>query len=190
LLDTEARKTFADCIVRADRANKPNFKTMPQVVDMIQEVTGLERKQVRDAYARIVKPTHEKVLTGIVKAQKTTTARSAMTVEGEWRWHSSSLIDSMWDEIVNLNKQEGGSGSEVPRSWRNDFVRVMKHFCGNGDEGSLLASSGDVHVVGEKALRAGRNTRSTWTTRASRSVSSVVALPVARMGPLQCSWRV
>jgi hypothetical protein len=85
LLQPEQQQVVVDCVRRADRAN--NGKSMPEVIDLIQELHGLERKQARDTYANSIKPSHRDKLTNIVKAQATTTARSAITVDQQWRWH-------------------------------------------------------------------------------------------------------
>ena len=83
---------------------------VPEVIDMMQELHGLDRKQARDCYANTIKPSHSNVLTNIVKAQATTTARSAITVSQQWRWHC--LVESTWNELVALNRDENGVGSE------------------------------------------------------------------------------
>ena len=62
-------EVVADCIARADRANKG--KSMPKVIDMVQEMhPELDRKQARDAYANTVKQQNSHRLTRVVQAQK------------------------------------------------------------------------------------------------------------------------
>ena len=91
----------ADVVRRADRGN--NGKSKLKIIDVIQELKpNLNQRQARDAYDRVVKKEHGQVLTGIIKAQPTTTARSAVTVEQQFRWHS--LVDSMWTKLVKQGR--------------------------------------------------------------------------------------
>jgi len=95
LLDAASRQLVADVVRRADRANKP--KSMGEVVDVIQELApGIDRKAARNAYYSTIKPEQVGKLTGCVKSQATTSARSAVTVAQQYRWYR--LLDEMYAE--------------------------------------------------------------------------------------------
>ena len=103
-----------EAIVRADRGQQP--KSMFQIIETIQELNGgLSRRQARDVYAKTILPAHGDRLTGLVTAQPTTTARSAITISQQFRWHT--LVSSLYQEIVQLNTHESGCDAEdVPPS--------------------------------------------------------------------------
>ena len=56
----------------------------------------ITEQQARDAFRRTIRTahvnTHKKELMGVVKAQATTTKRSASTVEQQYRWHVLWLL--------------------------------------------------------------------------------------------------
>jgi hypothetical protein len=120
--------------------------SMSQVVRLIQELKPtLNTQAARDAFLTVQKK-HKEELTGKVKAQATTTARSAITIPQQFRWHT--MIDSMYDELVRLNTVEGGG--DAPDSWRQSFYIIMEHFLLNGDETCMIAKDGRVHIIGDK----------------------------------------
>ena len=149
LLDSGTAQVLVDTIRRHDRANQG--KGLPEIIGTIQEIKPeLDRKQARNTYDKTVKKDHKKELTGIVKAQATTTKRSGITVEQQWRWHT--LVDSMWNEIIELNKEEGEGG--VPESWKVQFYTIMQHFCANGDEEGIAVNAGSVSKLFVSDLKA------------------------------------
>ena len=124
---------MVDVIRRADQANQP--KSLAQVVDVIQELQpALGRKAARDTYDKTIRGKHKGEIPGCVKAQATTTARSAVTVRQPFRWHT--LVSSLYAELVALNKADG-FGDEA---WEHCFVMLMEHFILNGDETCLMAN--------------------------------------------------
>ena len=132
-----------EAIVRADRGQQPKS----------QELNGgLSRKQARDIYAKTILPAHGDRLTGLVTAQPTTTARSAITISQQLRWHT--LVSSLYQEIVQLNTHESGCDAEdVPPSWQQSFILIMQHFVLNADEACFMASDGNVKVYGDKGKK-------------------------------------
>ena len=143
-LDKQDAQLLTDVIRRSDRGNEP--KSLPQIVDIIQELNpALDRKAARHAFTTVQSKRLDE-LTGKVKAQATTTARSAITVPQQFRWHT--LIDDMYAEIVRLNTEEGSDS--VPDSWRDTFYMVMAHFFLNGDETCMMAKDGRIHIIGDK----------------------------------------
>ena len=149
-LDQEDSQLLVDVIRRSDRGNEP--KSMPQIMGVIQELKPtLNIKATRNAFATVQKK-HKAELTGKIKAQATTTARSAITIPQQFRWHT--MIDSMYSEMVKLNTEEGGG--DAPDSWRQSFYVVMEHFLMNGDETCMIAKDCRVHIIGDKAKKSTR----------------------------------
>jgi hypothetical protein len=107
-LDKQDAQLLTDVIRRSDRGNEP--KSLPQIVDIIQELNpALDRKAARHAFTTVQSKRPDE-LTGKVKAHATTTARSAITVPQQFRWHT--LIDDTYAESVRLNTCCGVSSLE------------------------------------------------------------------------------
>jgi len=147
-ISEEQQEVLVDVLIRADRANDP--KNMKELVDIVQVLNpDLSREAASQCYRRTIRPAHSGRVTGLVTAQPTTTKRSACTVTQQWRWHS--LVDSTWDEIVELNREE--SDDDPSPAYRSAFVSVMQHFVANLDEAGMQAQAGIVKVVGEKGKK-------------------------------------
>ena len=124
---------------RKDRANDGLNKSGS--IDVIQDLLpGLKRKQVEQAFDRTVRPKYKAELTGIIKAQASTEKRSAITVPQQYRWHQA--VDSAFTFLREKNEGTTPDG--------RTFGEVMPHFVLGGDETGLLASNGDVTVIGDK----------------------------------------
>jgi hypothetical protein len=117
---SEQQQQFvADTIRRADRGNKG--KTRQQAVDIVQELQpDLDRSQAANVLDKTIRHNHSSELTGIVKTQETTTKRSAITIEQQWRWHSE--VDAALAEQLKLNVDDGSGVL---------FERVSEHFFWN-----------------------------------------------------------
>jgi hypothetical protein len=116
LLSKQQESLVVDVVRRHDRANKG--KSVAEVVDLVQEVGGVDRLQARNAYNRTISRVHKSELTGAIKAQATTTNRTAITIEQQFRWHN--LVSSMYADLIRLNAEEG-SGQPYD-SWKECFV--------------------------------------------------------------------
>ena len=82
------RKVFiADAIVRADRAN--NGMTSGAIHEMVGTLCPtLSLEQCKGAFKKIKRqPEFKERLTGVIRAQKSTTKRSGITIEQQYRWH-------------------------------------------------------------------------------------------------------
>eukprot|EP00961_Rhodomonas_salina_P138502 1863046-Rhodomonas_salina.1 len=101
---------------------------------------NLNRDQAGTAL-RTVSRNHSKDLTGIVRAQATTTKCSAVTVTQQWRWHSA--FDNVIRQLKVLN-------TGLCKRSGKPFDEVIEHFIVGGDETCLLASAGEVSVLGDK----------------------------------------
>jgi hypothetical protein len=125
LLDAASRQLVADVVRRADRANHP--KSMGEVVDTIQELApGIDRKAARNAYYSTIKPEQVGKLTGCVKSQATTTARSAVTIprralqEEQGQVRQSALAIDLVEDHSYINRL---FKSDVELNW---FYRIFK----------------------------------------------------------------
>ena len=85
LLDPKQQAFVSDVVRRCDRANEP--RSVPQVVDLLQDLGGLDRKQARNCWDRTIHPKEQAAqrITGVVTAQATTTKRAAITVAQQFR---------------------------------------------------------------------------------------------------------
>ena len=111
---------------------------------MIQDLKPeLSRNQAEQAL-RTVRETHAGELTGIVKAQATTTKRSAVTVTQQYRWHA--LYDAALEKLRAHNTGRCGLTGKT-------FGEVADQFIFGGDETCLIASGGDVFIIGDKAKK-------------------------------------
>jgi hypothetical protein len=75
----------------------------------------------------------------VVKAQKTTTKRCCINVAQQLRWHG--LIESVWEEQRSMN---------LPAE---DFEQKKAHFMLNLDETCVMASDGNLKVVGDASRK-------------------------------------
>ena len=142
LLDSHVQRFTVDMLRARDRANDGMNKR--QALDMIQDLRPeLKLDQIRRAFDRRIRPGNVDVLTGIVKAQASTEKRSQITVPQQYRWHTT--IDSAFNFLRNNNLGTTLDGKS--------FGEVMPHFVLGGDETGLLASNGDVSIIGDKAKR-------------------------------------
>ena len=138
-LSADESQFVADNIRRADRSNDGLKRR--QILDIVQEIVpSLSRGQSAQAL-RAVRHTHKGALTGIVKAQATTTKRTAITVTQQYRWHM--MIESCYAELRQHN-------TGLCKHSGKTFGEVIEHFIWGGDETCLLASAGDVHIIGDK----------------------------------------
>jgi hypothetical protein len=130
---------LVDVMRRRDRGNDGMDRS--ESIQMMQDLQPeLSHKQAERQFDRNVRPAHKDVLTGIIKAEATTSKRSAITVEQQYRWHST--VDSALKQLRKLNTGLTPDGKS--------FGEVMPHFVIGGDETSLLASNGEVKIIGDK----------------------------------------
>ena len=88
LLDGGARQFVADVVRRKDRGN--DGMSRRDCIDVVQDLKPeLTRNQATEAF-RMVRAKNKDKLTGIVKANRSTDKRSAITVEQQYRWHQVS----------------------------------------------------------------------------------------------------
>ena len=66
-------------------AAKDDGKSLREIHDTMQQLQPITEQQARNAFRRTIRSAHKKELTGVVKAQATTTKRSAITVEQQYR---------------------------------------------------------------------------------------------------------
>ena len=129
-LFSESQKQFAvDVVRRHDRGNDGLDKR--KIVDLMHDLKpDLKRRSVEQAFDRDVRPKHAHQLTGIVKANPTTTKRTAITVGQQFRWHTT--IDQA---LAFLREKNVGLTPEG-----KSFGEVIDHFVTGGDETCFLVS--------------------------------------------------
>lgn len=141
-LNNEEKQFVVDNIRRADRGNDGMSKK--RIVDMVQDIKpDLSRTQA-EASLKSVREEHKGELTAVAKAQATTTKRTAITVSQQYRWHM--CVESVLNE---LRKHNTGPCKLTGKM----FGEVFDQFIFGGDETCLLASSGDVNIIGDKAKK-------------------------------------
>jgi hypothetical protein len=95
LLKPDESAFIVDVVRRADRGNAGmgNMTVLDSLTELRPDLT---REQARNAWRKTIRPANNDTLTGIVKAQATTTKRTAITVTQQWRWHVSRK-GAIWD---------------------------------------------------------------------------------------------
>ncbi|KAJ1449690.1 hypothetical protein M885DRAFT_590330 [Pelagophyceae sp. CCMP2097] len=143
IIDEGKQKSLVDVVRRRDLGND-GMSTAAVVNALGKLVPDSSREQLRRAWRRIVRPGFKSDLTDIIRAQATMTKRTAITVAQQWRWHR--LMD---DTLKKLRERNVGC---CPKSGKT-FGEVLRHFVGGGDETGMLASSGNVTIIGDKGKR-------------------------------------
>jgi len=146
-------------VMIADRINDGDVRkvVLEKVAVLKPELSRNQQQQAwRTASAHARQEGHLKQTQ--VKSQATTTARSACTVEQQWRWHQ--LINHVDDEHRKLN---------VSDDTGVDFMEVEAAFKVNGDEEGLLACAND----GIKAYGCGSRDKHEKNTQDSRDSISL-----------------
>ena len=146
LLTSDEQELIVQCIIRRDRANVPYSRQ--EIVTMIMELRPdlTNRIQVGLLWDRVHARNKDR-LTNRIKAQDTTTKRSAITVASHYRWHK--LVDDVFNYLQKMNTPDGTGQS---------FESVKPHFIWNLDEECLMASAhGEKRVYCEKRRRKHEN---------------------------------
>lgn len=135
----EEAEVLVQTCQRKDRANNGDLLS-DVIAKMMLLKPSLSAKQCRDAWSRTVhKNAHMRgvLKKHLVTAQRTSTARSAITVEQQWRFfHLVDTIDKK-HEFLNV---DDGSGVV--------FRDLAPHFKINLGEECIMACDGSVTVVG------------------------------------------
>jgi hypothetical protein len=86
LVNPNDQRFVADIVARHDRGN--NGKSTSEVIDVVMMMNpSLKRKQASECFNRTIRPNNKDLLTqNNVKAQATTTKRSAITVSQQFCW--------------------------------------------------------------------------------------------------------
>ena len=163
LISSKTQEVIVDVLVRKDRANQG--LGVGGAIDMIEQMhPDLRREQIDRCFRRTVRPAFKERLTNPVAAQATTTKRTAVTVQQQWRWHKVSsfhvqfpkltltgtflslpkCMDDVFAELLRRNECPANGGGGV------SFRELMSHFILASDEACLLASGGTAKVLGEK----------------------------------------
>ena len=95
LLDSHSKDIIADVLVRKDRVNQGVGVT--GALDILEQMhPNLTRQQLRQCFQRTVRLAFSGRLTKPVEPQDTTTKRTAITVDQQWRWYKVISWRTMW----------------------------------------------------------------------------------------------
>jgi len=140
---------IAQHTVRSDRANRG--LTVGQIVENVQSIYAhsknfLTQQQARNwAYRTFRKNNPHHIKSGLMKAQKTTSKRSELSVAHQWRW-----FENFEAGLDFLRRHNTGT---CPKSGKT-FGELIDHFVVGGDETCLMSdSNGDLKIVGAKDKR-------------------------------------
>ena len=98
IMSADNEQLVVDVVRRHDRGN--DGKSLREIHDTMQQLQPITQEQARNAFRRTIRNAHKKELTGVIKAQATTTKRSAITVGQQYRWHV--FVDAAWAELRSL----------------------------------------------------------------------------------------
>lgn len=86
LISTEDGQFVMDVLRRRDRAN--DGVGIAGALEMFEQMRpDLSRIQITNAFAHTIRPRHKEEVTNLRVTQQTTTKRSAITPEQQFRWH-------------------------------------------------------------------------------------------------------
>ena len=103
LLTDNEQQLLVDSIRRRDRGNEGMSMSTDEVIDMVRTIKpGLTHKQAESQVHGLLRRKHSAVLTKkMVVPQATTTKRSAITPEQQYRWHE--IIDRHALEFMRVH---------------------------------------------------------------------------------------
>jgi hypothetical protein len=134
----EAANLIVDVAVKSDGDNKG--KTSKELRDKLGRLCpDLTQEQISNTWRKTIHPRakKEKLLTGNIVANATTSKRSAITVEQQFRFHTLVNDVDTWIRGQNI---ADGTGTL--------FTDVQDHFQMNMDETNCVASDGVMKIVG------------------------------------------
>jgi hypothetical protein len=135
----DIQNVIVDTLSRYDRAN--NGKSPEEAIDLVCGLApSLNRKQCSQILHRTIIPGNpEKLKPNAMKAQATTTKRSAITVAQQFRWHT------MYEAGLNQLRERN---TGVCNLTGKTFGELIRHFIVGGDETCMHASAGHTYVIG------------------------------------------
>ena len=127
---------------RSDRGE--NGMSLLEAMGAIQWVNStLDRKQAKDLLERRVLPkayADGKIKRNTLKVQATTTERTAIMYQSQWRWYS--FVTSMFND---LRRKNGG----LCKNTGKKFGGLMQHFVLGLDEACIMAyDGGNIKIIG------------------------------------------
>ena len=134
LISEDVRDCIQDIIVARDGRNTPMARK--HILEIIESVAECTKKQAENYYHQCVNNKKFPLLEKgerVASAQKTTTSRTQVTMEQQYRWHT--LIDQMWEKQAEVN---------LPVE---EFTPVRAHFQLNLDEECVMGNDGTIKVV-------------------------------------------
>ena len=118
-MSTENQMFVADVLVRRDRGNKGSNKS--EAINLVQDLLPHpSRIQAGQYFTTTIIPKHHTVLKSrTVKAQATTTKRSAITVEQQFRW-----METYQKALSVLRSKNTGTCRQTGKM----FGKLIQHF--------------------------------------------------------------
>ena len=149
-LSCAERKFMIDVLRRADRGNEGFDRR--EAIDTLQELMIDRGPPSREQCSKILSrhilnhPDSDGLLKKkIVVAQGTTTKRTAITFEQQWRWHTA--VDAAYDQLRTRN-------TGMCKLTGKTFGELMGYFIIGGDEACFMANAhAGVRVIGSKDVR-------------------------------------
>ena len=145
LLSTENQMFVADVLVRRDRGNKGSNKS--EAINLVQDLLPHpSRIHAGQYFTTTIIPKHHTVLKSrTVKAQATTTKRSAITVEQQFRW-----METYNKALAVLRSKNTGTCRQTGKL----FGGLIQHFVFGGDETCFQACpNGDVRIIDSAGIK-------------------------------------
>ena len=145
LITKENQGFVADVLARKDRGNDGSNRE--EAIDLVHDLLPhLNRRQARQSFTRTLLPNHPTVLKPkTVKAQATTTKRSAITVEQQFRW-----METYNKALSVLRSKNSGTCRKTGKM----FGELIQHFVFGGDETCFQACpNGDVRIIGSSGRK-------------------------------------
>ena len=140
ILDTSNTKFLTDVLRRADRGNEGMSRA--EAITTMQELLPVSRKTGSKLLTKyVLRGTENKgvLKSNLVVAQPTTTKRSAITFEQQWRWHTT--VDNAFEQLRAKNQGRCKLTGKT-------FGELIGHFIIGGDEACFIANAtGDGKVI-------------------------------------------
>ena len=139
LLDKNEQQFIAQVLARKDRANDGASAT--EAIDLVQELNPkINRVAASRHLARTLAPKNPEIKIKPRVAQATTTKRSNINVQQQFRWHT--LVDTALDELRTRNVGRCNLSGKT-------FGELIHYFVVGGDETCLMATeNGSIKVYG------------------------------------------
>lgn len=139
-LTSESTRAFiAQTAKRRDEAQIG--MTRKEIICLVMHLTGGKSDQCENHYDYLIRMPELKNHGRVQRAQQTTTKRSCIRIEQQFRWHMT--IETIWEDHQRFNQPT------------EEYVKLQPHFQINLDldETGVLGSTGILRVVGSAEVK-------------------------------------